>query len=57
MTNLQELDDLRWEAHQLGIANLDKYTTEQLKFIIAKKKIIIVEKFKKTTSPFKKEFG
>ena len=55
MTNLQELDDLRWEAHQLGIANLDKYTTEQLKFIIAKKKIIIVEKFKKTNSPFKKE--
>ena len=38
MTTLQELDDLRWEAYQLGITNPDIYPAEQLKTLIRKKK-------------------
>ena len=38
MTTLQELDDLRWEAYQLGITNPDIYFAEQLKTLIRKKK-------------------
>ena len=38
MTTLQELDDLRWEAYQLGITNPDIYPAEQLIALIKKKK-------------------